>query len=266
MRKILYISLWSTILIGLVVTLGFVDKEQDNIECKSLDININQDDESFFVDQDEIKQIIHDRGDKIIYQPLSSINIKELESVLNSHASIANAEVYVSVNGEVKVDITQRKPIIRIVNNNNESYYIDNSGRLMPLSDKYTSKILVANGNFFEPFARRYKYTVEDILKNEYAKNKSIIDDLYILATYIDSVTFWKAQIQQVYVNDDKEFELIPRVGNHKIILGDISDLNEKFTRLLIFYKEGLNRTNNWNSYSAINLKFKNQIVCTKKE
>ena len=265
-KKVLYISLWSVLIIGLFVTLGFVDKEQNNLPCKSLDININHDDENFFIEQEEVKQIIHDRGDSIINEPLASIDIKELEYVLNSHPAVAKAEVYVSVNGEVKVDIAQRKPIVRIIDNNNESYYIDDSGKLMPLSEKYTARVLIANGILIEPYARRYKYSMEAIIQNPEVKDKTMLDDIYILAKYINADEFWNAQVEQLYVNSDREFELVPRVGDHKIIFGDITDYEEKFKKLMIFYKEGLNSTNSWNSYSAINLKFKNQIVCTKKE
>ena len=80
---------------------------------------------------------------------------------------------------------------------------------------------------------------------------------------YVDKNNFWKSQIQQIYINLDEEIELIPRVGRHKIIFGDVSDMDEKFKKLMIFYKKGLHYTG-WNKYKTINLKFKNQIVCTK--
>ena len=86
------------------------------------------------------------------------------------------------------------------------------------------------------------------------------------MATYIDADPFWKSQVQQVFINDDKEMELVPMVGNQKIIFGDTTCMDEKFKKLLIFYSQGLNTTGWWNKYATINLKFKNQIVCTKKE
>jgi cell division protein FtsQ len=68
---------------------------------------------------------------------------------------------------------------------------------------------------------------------------------------------------EQIYVGDDFEIELIPKVGNHKILIGNIENLDDKFSRLLLFYKQGLMRKG-WENYSVINLKFKNQVVCTK--
>ena len=74
---------------------------------------------------------------------------------------------------------------------------------------------------------------------------------------------FWKAQIIQVKVLENGELELIPRVGNHTILLGTTDELELKFKKLKIFYEKGLSKTG-WNEYSQINLKFDNQVVCTK--
>ena len=246
--------------------LAFVGRTESGLPCKSLDISIQQDEDNFFVQPEDIKKLITERGDSIIGQPVSSFNVPELENVLNSHAAIAKAEVYVTVNGEVKVDVKQRKPLIRIIDKYNDSYYIDNEGRFMPLSDKYTAKVLLANGDFRDPYNAHYMYSISQIEADSSLRESTMVDDLYELAKYINADKFLKAQIAQVYVNSDKDIELIPRVGDQRIILGDISNMDEKFRKLLIFYKQGLNPTGWWNNYSVINLKFKNQVVCTKKE
>jgi cell division protein FtsQ len=71
--------------------------------------------------------------------------------------------------------------------------------------------------------------------------------------------------IQQIYVNTKKEIELYATIGNHKIVFGNSEDIPEKFNKLKMFYKEGLNSIDAWNKYSIVNLKYKNQVVCTKK-
>lgn len=266
MKKILIISTWCLLIIGLIVCLGFVNTRQAVQPCKSLDITIQQDEENSFVQPQDVQELIVERGDSVIGQPASTLNVPELENALNSHAAIAKAEVYVTINGEVKVDVIQRKPIVRIIDKYNDSYYIDTEGRLMPLSDKYTARVLVANGNFRNPYNVYYKYTINEIEADSNLRKSTLVDDLFELAKYITADEFWKAQIEQVYVNADNELELIPRVGNQRIILGDITEMDQKFKKLLIFYRQGLNPTGWWNKYSVINLKFKNQIVCTRKE
>jgi cell division protein FtsQ len=83
--------------------------------------------------------------------------------------------------------------------------------------------------------------------------------------TYTSNNEFWNATVQQLYVNANGEIEFIPRIGNHTVILGDDQLLESKFNKLLLFYQEGMNKKGGWNQYSTINLKFKNQVVCTKK-
>jgi cell division protein FtsQ len=93
-----------------------------------------------------------------------------------------------------------------------------------------------------------------------------------MLADFIRHHEFWNAQVQQVFVNASGEMELIPRVGNHTIVLGDLEggqagyekEMEEKFNKLFLFYREGLSKQG-WDKYNTINLTFKDQIVCTKK-
>lgn len=264
-KKIAIITIWCLLATGLLVSMGFVNKEQDSLLCKSLDIRVNQDADIYFLNKLDIAQLIHDRGDSIINQPKVNVNIVAIQKALKSHENIAHANVYVTIDGKVKVEVKQRKPLMRVVNMNQDSYYIDDEGRLMPLSDKYTAKVIIANGTINELYARNYKLSAMDIAKDEKLAKASMLDDLYAMAVYIDSNPFWKAQIQQIYINENKDMELVPLAGNQKIIFGDTTAMNEKFNKLLVFYQEGLNTTGWWNKYSTINLKFKNQIVCTKK-
>jgi cell division protein FtsQ len=265
-KKIAILSLLVICAIGLLLSLGFVNKEQDKMRCQSLDIQVDQNGDLYFLDRNDIEKLIKSRGDSIQGEPKASLNVTALEKALNSHADIANAEVSVSIDGKVKVRITQRKPIVRIINETGDSYYMDDEGKLMPLSDKYTAKVLIANGKIPESYGKHYKQTMEDIAKDSSVKAHSMLDEVFAMATYIEKSEFWSAQIQQIYINDDKEMELVPMVGNQKIIFGDTTAMDEKFKKLLTFYAQGLNTTGWWNKYATINLKFKNQIVCTKKE
>jgi cell division protein FtsQ len=264
-KKILIISFWCLFVTGLIISLGFVNKEQDSLLCRGLDIHVNQDDDLYFIDKIDIAQILKDRGDSIIGQPKSTVNITDIEKTLNSHPAISNTEVSMSIDGIVKVDVKQRNPIIRIINPNGDSYYLDDEGKLMPLSDKYTMKVPIVNGKINEPYSTNYMHSIEQIGKDSALKASSKLDELFAMAKYIHADEFWKSQIHQIYVNDNDDMEIVPMVGNQRIIFGDTTAMEEKFKKLLTFYQQGLNTTGWWDKYSTINLKFKNQIVCTKK-
>lgn len=265
LKQILLITFWVLIATGMLLSMGFVNKEQEALLCKSLDVRVNQDYDLFFLDKMDIAKMIHDRGDSIINQPKATVNIVEMQKALNSHENIADAKVYMTIDGKVKVEVKQRKPIMRIINALGDSYYLDDEAKLMPLSEKYTARVVIANGNIAETYAQNYMNTVNEISKDSSKQKKSILAELYAMAKFIDTHPFWKAQVRQIYVNDDKDMELVPLAGNQKIIFGDTTTMEEKFNKLLTFYQQGLNTTGWWNKYSVINLKFKNQIVCTKK-
>lgn len=264
-KKIAIICFWILLVVGLITSLGFVNIEQEQTPCTAININVDQSNELYFLDNDDIKNLITERGYSIINSPKKMIDVTSIENALNSYFTIENAEVFMDINGTLSVNVKQRNPIIRIINKTGEEYYIDDKGKAMPLSEKYTAKVLIANGNINEPYALRYKYTATEIAKDSVLKN-SLFDELYAISTYINKNDFWKAQIQQIFINDNNEIELIPLAGNHKIIFGDTALMDKKFEKLMIFYQEGLNTTGWWEKYSTINLKFKNQIVCTKKQ
>jgi len=133
------------------------------------------------------------------------------------------------------------------------------------LSFKSTGRVLVANGYIFEPYARRYNYSVDQISQNPLFKEISVLDDIYDISKHIYADSLLCDLVHQIYVTPEKEFVLTPVVGEQSILLGKNEDLDVKLNKLKLFYSEGLNKTNSWNKYSTINLKFKNLVVCTKK-
>ena len=86
------------------------------------------------------------------------------------------------------------------------------------------------------------------------------------MANYIKNDTLLNSLITQAYINKEREIELYPAIGNQKILFGSGTDIADKFEKLKIFYTQGLNSVNGWDRYSTINLKYKNQVVCIKKE
>ena len=132
----------------------------------------------------------------------------------------------------------------------------------MPLSDQFASYVPVASGNIPD------KYLNGSVIKNpneikDNAYNKTLLEQLFEVAMFTGSDELWSAQFVQFYVNEEGDIELIPRVGNHRIILGDTQNMKEKFDKLLLFYQKGM-KASEWNKYNTINLKFAGQVVCTK--
>jgi cell division protein FtsQ len=264
-KKILIAVLWITAVVGLMSSLAFVSKKEKNIVATSLRINIHNNEENLFLSEADVKKFLNERNEKILSSRYKNINVPQIENVLNSHPAIENSEVSANINGEVKIDITQRTPVLRVINKNGESYYIDSRDRLMPLNENYSARVLVASGEIFEPYDRRYQFSVEQIRNSKLFSEVSLLDDILEITKCINADTCLSALIHQVYVNKDKEIELFPVVGNQKIVFGPATDVDEKFNRLKLFYTEGLNKADAWTKYSVLNLKYKNLVVGTRK-
>ena len=160
----------------------------------------------------------------------------------------------------MQIEIVQRHPIVRVITDKFKGYYIDNEGTIMPLSSKYTSRVLIANGNIKPSKEWSKKISIQNI---ETTQEQELLNSIYQLASYIKQDRFWDAQIQQIYVNESLEFELIPQVGAHTILFGTAKRLEEKFEKLKYMYSEGLKKEG-WNKYKTLDLRYKKQVVATK--
>ncbi len=261
-RKILVITAWVLGSLGMITLLGFVSHEQEALKCAGIVISMKGDQGHEFVDEQEVMHLINSKG-KILGKPLGMINTSLLEKIILSNPFTESAEVYSSIDGILHIDLVQRNPIVRIITKNDEQYYIDQTGAFMPVSDRYTPPALVASGFIFNTYNELkvgYRTRENDTTSTQIPRS---VEQVYALASFIAADTFWSANSEQIYVNEKQELELIPRFGNHRVLVGDTSDLSGKFKRLKVFYNEGLSKTG-WNNYNLINLKYKGQVVCTK--
>jgi cell division protein FtsQ len=165
------------------------------------------------------------------------------------------------MDGALHARVKQRIPIVRVFNLDGSSFYIDQEGWTMPTSTSYTARVLVVTGLLNEPGAKNGVYSVfaTDSIKTAFRS-----DDIHRLATFISADPFWRALIDQVVVTADGEFELIPRIGAQRVLLGDGSALQQRFEKLKVFYDKGIPKAD-WRRYSRIDLRFADQVVCTKR-
>jgi len=264
MKKIKHIVLWSLVAMYLAATFSFVADRQHRILCSQVEVRIVDSLQNGFVSEKNILALFQKKGISLIGKNYREINLESLEAVVNNYPPVEKAEVFKTVSGKVIVEIKQRNPILRVIDLNNESYYVDDNGYIMKLSGNYTSHVIIANGYIRSNFQQTNQTNVLE-LERKSAGKRVIMAELYKLARYISSHKFWNAQIQQIFVNVNGDFELIPRVGSHVILFGDFADCENKFDNLMSLYKHGLPATG-WNKYETINLKYKGQVICTKRE
>ena len=185
--------------------------------------------------------------------PVREIDVARVERVLESDPFIHDADVFIDASNQVHIEVTQREPILRIIDKNGVNYYLDEFGEKMPLSKHFTARVLVATGNippFDKNFLRR--------------KKRNTLKDLFELTNVFLEDEFLNPLIEQVYVTNSGDYHLIPNLGDQKIILGNMDNLEEKLFHLETFYKEAIPHKG-WQKYKTINLKFKGQVVARKR-
>lgn len=248
----------------LIVLLGFVASEQGKSTVTGLNIKLDNKEEYTFITQNEILEVVQ-AGEDLVGMPFSDIDLPLLERKVRNMPEVLSAEVYRDLHGSLNIDVVQRKPLVRIFTRQGDSYYIDELGYFMPLSEYYTARVPVASGNIHitYPVGTSMGH-IKAIMDNDSIAKRSMIDDVFILCKRLQEDEFWRAQTEQIFVNKDRELELIPKLGDHVILLGDASDLDKKLRKLMAMYKGGF-ATKGWDKYKTINLKFENQIVCTRK-
>ena len=174
-------------------------------------------------------------------QAKSVIDLHKIEANVLTHPMVEDASIFLTVDGLLKSKIKQRTPIARVITNN-KSYYIDKQAKTMPLSANHSARVMLISGNVKE----------ED--------NKEI----HLLVTTILNDNFFKKQVIGIQKTQNNEFVLRSRIGDQKIFIGKIENLNRKFKNLKSFYAKTMTDKTIEN-YIAINLKYNNQVVCTKK-
>lgn len=250
MRKTLKIASWIGIAAWFVVVLGFVSSESEQVLCNRIDVILSDTLHHRFVTRSDIRNLLEEADLQLQGYPLEDINTRKLESLLEKNAYIRNAEVSTDITGRLEVHVDQRVPLVRIMPDGKSGFYLDQEGKILPLSAQYTPLILLISGNI--------DFSEKDW--EEDRKSKEVIR----FSTYLSEHPLWKEQIVQIYVNRAGEYELIPRVGGHQILMGSLENWETKMRNLELLYKQGLSKYG-WNTYGTINLKYTNQVICTKR-
>lgn len=254
MHNFIKISLWILFTAGTIVLAGFTTYKYNETECKKPNVIVHKIGEFNFIQDDYILKTLHNKGYVFSDQNISEINISEVEKHINSLPEVESSEVYKTLDGTIEISIIERHPILRITNATGQQFYIDNKGHVMPLSENFVANTHIATGHINYAFIGDKKSIL----------NHNTLKSLYNITQHIVKDTFLNSQIVQIDVAPKQDIILIPRVGEQKILFGKGTDIEDKFNRLKTFYKKGI-KPSELNKYKTLNLKYKQQIICSKR-
>ncbi len=262
LKKILIILFWILLIGSWILLMGFIDHKNGELRLKSVEISIQRQG-NILITEEDVMDIIGNGNQQLIGKSFAEINLEDMENRLKNDGYVADANVYSRIPGSLYIEINQRAPLVRIVNQQYEHFYISTDGHLMALHPDVVIPAILATGMIPDSLDPNIVLRKISCIPAEEISQVSPLEIIYNLALSIQANEFLKAQIEQIYINEMLQAEMIPKVGNHLIVFGDLTNMQGKLYKLIAFYKKGI-RYSGWDIYQTINLKYKNQVVCTK--
>ncbi len=243
---------WLLAAVCCIVLLISAVYNKDGKKCSGVRVEIFGDNLNYFVNKNDVYNVVKNNGgDTALQNPIASINLKKIEQELKKIIWIQNAELFFDNNNILKISVKESMPIARVFTNLGNSFYLDSSNKVLPVSAKLSARLPVFTG---------FAGTGTTITKVD----SICLSDINKISRKIVSDTFLMAMIEQINILPDGYFEMVPKVGNQIILFGSAKNVDSKFEKLKLFYKK-VTPVVGWNKYSKINLQFENQIVTSLK-
>lgn len=240
--KIVFISIGCVLVISYLIFAGvsFSDKLSTEV-CHGVQVTVEDSSEIGFLTSKEVYRLLESRNLNLVGQTMKHIDIDKIAREIKKNQYVERVNCYKTLDGNVKISVWQRKPMVHVITDDN--YYLDNEFHRMPFVTGYSTYVPVVSGS----------------VSVMYIRNR-----LFPLIRFMQQDEFWNAQIQQIYITNDTNVELVPRVGDYIINLGTIDRFEQKLGKLMTLYTKAFN-TMGWNRYSYIDLQYRDRVVCTKK-
>lgn len=239
-KKINWFDVFLIVVIAIMFSLlAFTNKRNNARYIEQIDVKLLSTNNHFITQQMVEKLIIQTfpRDSKIINSDLS---LKKIEDQLNKNEMIASSQVFVDVDGTLHAQVTQKTAMARVMNANG-AYYIDEHGNKMPLSNQFSAHVPVVWG----------------VVKSN---NKEIFSNML---NTINNDTFLKTTITGIKINNDQSVVFTVRDYDYTVEFGHLKEIEKKFDNYKAFVHYSKSDTL-IGYYKNINLRFTEQVVCTK--
>ena len=261
MKKILkyvLIGICGAMLAALLAVSFLAGKEaRKGLVCKGLEIAIVDSLENSFVSEADVRKYVDKEYGRYIGEKLDSLDLVKIEKIIDGRSAVRKSQAYVTRDSILRIDITQRKPVVRFQKKDG-GFYADAEGYIFPLQVNYASHVQIIDGDIPLAANSGYKGDIED--PQEKAWFKSVMN----VVNFMEGSRTWKGKIVQISVEKGGDLILIPREGNERFMFGQPADIEEKFMKMRKYYTHIIPAKGE-NHYRTVDLKYQGQIVCRKK-
>ena len=222
---------------------GMTDRHEDTRLCQGVDLHITDSLHFDLIDEDMVIGVLQEHSIDPAGLPLEDIDPEKIEATLMLHPLVGKVQCYKTGGDLLRINLSSKVPLVRVINNRGNDFYVDSKGEILS-QHSLAVQLPVATGYIDRQFAA---------------------NELLQVVRALDRSEFWKAQVEQINVTKDKQIELVPRVGDHLLILGTADNVESKLERLMNFYEKGLDNVG-WNKYRSISVAYEGQVVCKKRK
>lgn len=212
-------------------------------QCKSVNIVIVDSAHATLITANDVEQMLRKSGNYPLGRSMKDIDLLRMERQLNADPFIKRALCVQTPGENVQVYVAQRLPLLRILSDNGDDYYIDEKGYRMAARG-YEADLVVVTGNVDETFAKHH---------------------LTEFGRFLRDNNFWNAQIQQINVLPDRRLDLVMRLGEPIVHFGTPDNVARKLRNLRAFYEKVLPNVG-WHRYKEISVAYENQVIGIKQK
>ncbi len=247
-KKIGLALLWTGIATACTILLVAAIQKRNTSACKGIEVEISGVNNNFFIDKQDIIRIIQKHtGNTLTGRPMDAFNLVAIEEALEKEIWINSAELFFNNQDMLQVNVHEREPVARVFTSGGNSFYLDSTLMMLPLSDRLSARVPV-----FTNFPAETKVLSK--------ADSSLLQDISTMSLLIQRDSFLMAMIDQVAINGRRQFEMVPKIGDQLIVFGDAKNAAHKFDKLRLFYKKVI-PVYGWGRYSVISLQYNGQVV-----
>lgn len=236
--KILAITTYVLLLGALSALVSFATIDSQTHKVESIDITINDPLNSIFLSEARVRTHLDEFG-TLINLNIETLPLREIHKHLENIPSVKEASIHPTLKGELKITLTQRKPIVRVHPKQGPDFYIDEDGLALPLDRLNSARVPVIHARDIN----EAKPAVEFLAK-------------------VEGDEFWGALIDQIIVDSSGKLTVFPRIGAPLFLGSELEPIDQK-RNLLTFYKEQV-KSGNLKKYKKIDLSYADQVIATK--
>ena len=185
---------------------------------------------------------------KIIKKDIFSINISEINKVIEGHPYVKAARISNHYPNKIKIEIIEREPIAILKINPN--IMIDKDGVILPDIDNFK--------NFDLPILTNFNFNEDSSFIGEKTKSIKILECIQWLANIEKNYNYLYQNLSELKITSYEEIELILSDYPTKIYLGQTKIENR--IKILKEFEKTL-KPKNISDYSYLDMRYENQIV-----